>query len=97
MTLRVDVKITDTLTQQTRQQQRELERLYAEAYKKFLEETPVASGNARRRTSLRNKTITANYEYASRLDQGYSKQAPDGMTQPVEQWYVEQVEKIFGK
>lgn len=45
--------------------------------------TPKRSGNARRKTKLvNNKTISANYDYAKRLDQGYSKKAPDGMSKP---------------
>ena len=47
--------------------------------------TPIKSGNARRRTRLdRNRTITADYPYARRLDQGWSKQAPQGMSKPTD-------------
>lgn len=47
--------------------------------------TPIKSGNARRRTRLdRNQTINANYPYARRLDQGWSKQAPQGMSKPTD-------------
>jgi len=52
------------------------------AYEYFVAETPVRSGNARRNTRIRNTTIDANYAYASRLDEGWSKQSPDGMTEP---------------
>ena len=52
------------------------------AYEYFVAETPVRSGNARRNTRIRNTTIDANYAYAGRLDEGWSKQSPDGMTEP---------------
>ena len=48
--------------------------------------TPVRSGNARNKTKLRTgsdkHTIAANYPYAKRLDTGWSRQAPDGMSEP---------------
>ena len=46
--------------------------------------TPIRTGNARRNTNLRDTTITADYPYAERLDNGWSKQALDGMTAPTE-------------
>jgi len=39
-------------------------------------------GNAKRSTSLTANIIDADYAYAVRLDNGYSSQAPDGMTKP---------------
>ena len=39
-------------------------------------------GNARRKTILRGNEIQANYPYAQRLEEGYSSQAPNGMTEP---------------
>jgi hypothetical protein len=39
-------------------------------------------GNARRNTVLRGNDIEANYPYAQRLEEGYSSQAPKGMTEP---------------
>lgn len=56
--------------------------LAREAYNKFYATTPVRTGNARSSTDLRNNQIEANYPYAQRLDDGYSKQAPRGMTEP---------------
>lgn len=51
-------------------------------YDYFVSITPKRSGNARRSTKLENNTIDADYAYAERLDQGYSKQAPRGMSDP---------------
>ena len=58
--------------------------------------TPVDSGNARRNTKLSNDSILAQYPYAVRLDQGYSKQAPDGMSKPTDDYmktYIENYSK----
>lgn len=48
----------------------------------FVANTPVRTGNARRRTSKTTNTIDATYPYAQRLDNGYSRQSPAGMTKP---------------
>ncbi len=54
-----------------------------EFYKKI---TPIRGGNARNKTkykqSAKQAVINANYPYAKRLDEGYSKQAPRGMSKP---------------
>lgn len=66
-----------------------------EAYKEFIKNTPIKKGNARRNTKLRNKkTIAANYPYAGRLNEGYSKQAPQGMVEPTLEFMRERVSKI---
>ena len=80
--MKIDVKLTDNITKATQVQERQLKELYAKAYKQWVETTPIRSGNARRKTSRASNTINANYPYAERLDQGYSKQAPKGMTEP---------------
>lgn len=74
----------DRMTRSLQRQIDELNQLPEKAYEYWRRITPVASGNARRRTSLRGNTIHAAYPYAERLDQGYSRQAPDGMTKPTE-------------
>lgn len=63
------------------------------AYKHFVEETPVKSGNARRRTTLQQTKIVADYPYSQRLDEGASKQAPKGMVEPTEQWIQQEVDR----
>ena len=67
------------------------------AYTTFKDNTPIGDpnrwktkykpknykpGNARRKTVLKGNEIQANYPYAKRLEEGYSSQAPDGMTEP---------------
>jgi len=48
--------------------------------------TPVRSGNARRnwteKTSKSNFEVKNNVPYIERLDKGYSKKAPNGITMP---------------
>jgi hypothetical protein len=68
-----------------------------QAEAKFKSLTPIDTGNARRNTKLRGNTaIEANYAYAQPLDSGHSKQAPQGMTKPFEQWVRERAQMIFG-
>lgn len=53
------------------------------AYTTFKEYTPKLTGNAQRRTKLNNNSIHADYPYAKRLDEGYSRQNRGvGMTEP---------------
>ena len=77
------------------------------ALKEYKSNTPKASGNARRKTKLRNRTIIGDYPYAGVLDDGlfpnppkegtgktsggYSTQAPQGMTKPT----IKEIEKQF--
>jgi hypothetical protein len=70
-------------------------RLLEDTYKFFVKTTPVRSGNARRNTELDriNNTISADYPYAGRLNNGWSKQAPDGMTEPAIEYMKRSVSK----
>lgn len=68
-----------------------------EAHKTFFKNTPIKTGNARRNTNLHQNIIEANYPYATRLDNGYSKQSPDGMTKPTIAFLKDYVKKNLGK
>lgn len=61
------------------------------AFKFYRNETPVRSGNARNKTKLRRNTIKSDYPYAGRLDEGWSKQAPKGFTEPS----IDQLDKLI--
>lgn len=65
--------------------------LAKEAYKVFLKNTPIASGAARRNTTLNGSEIRANYPYAGKLDAGRSRQAPNGMVEPTLKFIGEQM------
>lgn len=94
----VDIKIGDKFTPVLKGMASRLARYPQDAEQQFKSLTPIDTGNARRRTKLvNNDTIEANYPYAVPLDNGHSKQAPQGMTKPFEKWVRQQSKKIFGK
>jgi len=62
--------------------QSQVDTIQDQAYQYFRDHTPIRSGNARRNTVQKGAAIVAAYPYAGRLDEGYSRQAPDGMTNP---------------
>jgi hypothetical protein len=88
---------TDNISKELKSIQRQLRQLPNDAHDKFVDLTPVRSGNARRRTRLQGTTIVADYPYAERLDNGYSNQAPKGMTLPWERWLANRIRQIFGR
>jgi hypothetical protein len=67
----------------------------------FKKVTPKKSGYARNHTKLiKNNsmlTINADYPYATTLDEGSSKQAPDGMTAPAEKELERLVNRFITK
>lgn len=67
--------------------------LAEEAYKFFKGITPRLTGNAQRRTVLKGNSIVAEYAYATRLDQGYSGKAPEGMVKPTIQHMQQYIRK----
>lgn len=82
--LKLNVKFNNQLASMCNKQKAEMRKIPEEAYKVFVNETPVGDpnrwkskskpknyvpGNARRNTKLKNKKdIVANYPYAQRLD-----------------------------
>jgi hypothetical protein len=69
------------------------DRLPNEAYNYWKGITPIASGNARRRTRLQGNKIKANYNYAVPLDNGHSSQAPRGMSEPTEEYIRNRIKR----
>lgn len=63
------------------------------AHREFVKNTPIKTGNARRNTDLRDTRIVADYNYSQELDQGRSRQSPDGMVKPTEQWIRNEVDR----
>jgi len=57
-----------------------------DAYEFWKKTTPIKTGNARRKTRLQGSKIKANYNYAVPLDDGHSKQAPRGMSEPTDKY-----------
>lgn len=90
-------KVKDDITPDLKRIKAELQALPKDVYNFFVNTTPIDTGNARRKTKLNGKVIEADYEYASVLDKGYSKQAPKGMVEPTTQYLDRQIRKILGK
>lgn len=97
MSIQFRIEIQDDLSKQLQQVQRDIAQLPQESFEYFRSITPIRSGNARRRTSLKNQTIHADYPYAQRLDTGWSRQAPQGMTKPTEKFIQRRMKNIMGK
>jgi uncharacterized protein YccT (UPF0319 family) len=95
--IRASITVSSNYSAEIKKYQKQLATVPQEALSEFVALTPVDSGNARRNTSLHGNTIEANYPYAQRLDQGWSKQAPNGMTKPFEKWLEKKFKTIFGK
>lgn len=97
MPIQLRVSVQNRISSDIQRIQKELNELPKEAKKEFVKNTPIRSGNARRNTRLNKDTIEANYPYAQRLDEGYSKQSPDGMTKPTEKFIQRRVKQIMRK
>ncbi len=65
--------------------------------KYFHKITPKDTGNARRNTRLKPKEILADYAYAGRLDEGWSKQAPNGMSDPAIDYFEKDLNARLGR
>lgn len=92
------MKVTRTraeINSRLRRIERDLEPLVRRAGNKFTSVTPKRSGNARRSTDVKDRSIEANYDYANRLNEGHSRQAPSGMTQPTIEFIRREVRKIL--
>ena len=92
MTVRLE---KDTITPSIEKMKLALSQLPGQAYREWVKDTPIRSGNARRKTRLNKNTIEAQYPYAQKLDEGLSKQAPKGMSMPVKKFVEQQMQKIM--
>jgi hypothetical protein len=99
----LDASFKGDISKMLSKMKKELKDVPKEAYQFFVKQTPVKTGNARRNTKLKGKTIQANYQYAEVLDKGRhmtsrgmrgSEQAPEGMTKPTEEFIQKRVNKI---
>ena len=95
--INVSVDVSDKITGEIDSIKRQLQRVPAEGLKEFVALTPIDQGNARRNTKLQGNQIQANYPYATRLDQGWSKQAPNGIVKPWELWLRKRIKQIMGR
>ena len=93
----MSVTIKNNITKSLKKIEKNLVGVPKEAYKEFVANTPIRSGNARRKTRLQGKTINAAYPYAKKLDEGFSQQSPDGMSKPTEDFIKKRVAAILRK
>ena len=88
------VRTTNNLNRRFRTIDAFAKTLPPKAHKFFRRTTPIDTGNARRKTSLDGNTIRADYPYANRLNEGYSRQAKRGMTQPTIAYIRRELRKL---
>jgi len=75
---------------------RELDKVPKKAYTYFKSITPIDTGNARRNTKFKKgDTIHADYKYAVPLNEGHSRQAKQGMTNPTIKYVISLVRRII--
>lgn len=91
--MKVTRKSSGATTRMT-QIQREISTLVNKAYVYFRQTTPRDTGSAKSNTRLEGTTIHADYAYATRLNNGYSRQAPEGMSKPTIEYLRKQIRKI---
>jgi hypothetical protein len=63
----------------------------------FKDITPKLTGNAQGKTRTQQNVINADYAYAGRLDEGYSRKAPNGMSDPTIDYFVQQLDNYIGR
>jgi hypothetical protein len=97
MSLNFKIEVRDKITPPINNKKKQLNLVPNDAYVFFKAHTPIRTGNARRKTILKKDTIVAAYPYAQRLDDGYSNQAPDGMSKPTEAYIKKRLDQILRK
>jgi len=88
-------KVKDTISPALKNIAKGLLDLDDKAHKYWKGITPVDTGNARRNTKKGKGGVNADYNYASYLDNGHSKQAPRGMSEPTREYLDKLVHKLF--
>lgn len=91
------VRIKDNITPSLKKIAKSIEGVPEQAYAYWRRITPKLTGNARRRTRLQGNEIQARYPYAQRLDEGASKQAPRGMSEPTTEFLDREYKKRIRK
>jgi hypothetical protein len=89
--------VKNTMSQSLARIEQKLKNVPKKALEIWLDNTPKRSGDAKKKTKLKGDTIHANYPYAKRLDEGWSKQAPNGISEPTEKALDEHLDKIIRK
>jgi len=91
----ITLKVNNKLTGILKGVKRQLAQLPKEALAEFVKNTPIRTGNARRNTKLQGKSVIhARYPYAKKLDDGYSKQSPEGIIKPTQEFIQKRLQQI---
>ena len=93
----MSVRITDNITPSLKKIAKNIGPVPEDAFEFWRKITPKRTGNARRRTRFNNNTTEAQYAYAQNLDQGASRQAPQGMSEPTIQFLDKAYNKAIRK
>ena len=89
----VRVNLTQ-FNKQMKQARHALDDLPEFAEEEMKSNTPVRTGNARRNTNLQGNTVVANYGYAQRLEDNWSKQTKgNGIITPTEKAIQREVDR----
>lgn len=90
-------KRSNNIDRHIQRQMRKLKTVPREAYEHFVKKTPIDTGNARKSTGfIKQNTINAEYGYANRLNEGYSRQARTGMTRPTIDFIRRRIRQLLG-
>lgn len=88
--------LTNGILATTKKKAQQLQQLPKDAHRVWVQNTPIDTGNARRKTQLKGNVIDANYPYAVPLDQGHSRQSKQGMSKPTEAYIRRRLRTILG-
>ena len=88
------VRKTRNIDKRINQLNKALPKLVEHGYKVFKAETPIDTGNARSKTKRVRNQIRGDYPYVNRLNNGWSRQSPQGMTTPTIESIKKEVKKI---
>lgn len=91
----VKLDIRDFITRDLQKKIDDLDKVPRQTYEYWVDITPIRSGRAKRSTRLRGDEIQAQYPYAERLDSGYSRQAPRGMSEPTQKFLKRLTDRII--
>lgn len=92
------MKINDNVFEKRMKKLEELPHLTMDkSFNTYRNTTPIRSGNARNKTKQNKLKFRSNYPYAGRLDEGWSKQAPKGFSDPTIDYIEEFIETRVGK
>lgn len=94
----IKFKIVDKFTPMLKKQKKQFDQILSKAFPVWKKNTPKKTGNALRHTKIignsYNDRIEADYPYAKALDDGASKQSPDGMSKPTQEFIEKEFKRI---